>query len=98
MSTCATCPSRTPARYPPRDRPMTDRDDEKTPREPDEAGETPESEDPPAPATWAGRQRSSSEDAGEHAQLSDEGQDEEPQAEDAEDQPEAEEAQDEPED
>src|SRR5690348_317329 len=33
---------------------MTDRDDEQTPREPDE----------PTPATWAGRQRNPSEDAG----------------------------------
>jgi polyisoprenyl-teichoic acid--peptidoglycan teichoic acid transferase len=78
---------------------MTDRDDEKTPREPDEAAETAESEDPPAAATWAGRQRSSSEDAGEHPQLSDEGQGEEaegaeePQAEE----PQDEEPQDEPE-
>ncbi len=66
---------------------MTDHD-EKSPREPDEAAETPESEDAPAAATWAGRQRSSSEDAGEHAQLSDE----------AGGEPEDEEAQDEPED
>jgi polyisoprenyl-teichoic acid--peptidoglycan teichoic acid transferase len=41
---------------------MTDRDDEKTPQEPEEGTE-------PTPATWAGRQRSSSEDAGEHEQL-----------------------------
>jgi polyisoprenyl-teichoic acid--peptidoglycan teichoic acid transferase len=39
---------------------MTDRDDEQSPREPDE----------PTPATWAGRRRNSSEDAGEHLQLS----------------------------
>ncbi len=49
---------------------MTDRDDEKTPHEPDETADGPESEDAPIPATWAGRQRGSSEDAGEHPQLS----------------------------
>ena len=49
---------------------MTDRDDEKTPRQPDEAADSPESEGAPTPATWAGRRRSSSEDAGEHPQLS----------------------------
>ena len=49
---------------------MTDRDDDTTPREPDEAGESPESDAGPTPATWAGRRRSSSEDAGEHPQLS----------------------------
>ena len=38
---------------------MTDRDDEQTPREPDE----------PTPATWAGRRRNPSEDAGEHPQV-----------------------------
>jgi polyisoprenyl-teichoic acid--peptidoglycan teichoic acid transferase len=38
---------------------MTDRDDEETPREPDE----------PTPATWAGRRRNSPEDAGEDPQL-----------------------------
>jgi LCP family protein required for cell wall assembly len=47
---------------------MTDHD-EKTPREPDEAADAPEQEGGPTPATWAGRQRNSSEDAGEHAQL-----------------------------
>jgi polyisoprenyl-teichoic acid--peptidoglycan teichoic acid transferase len=49
---------------------MTDRDDEKTPHEPDETPDGTESEDAAIPATWAGRQRSSSEDAGEHPQLS----------------------------
>ena len=49
---------------------MTDHDDEKTPRQPDEAADSPESEGAPTPATWAGRRRSSSEDAGEHPQLS----------------------------
>ena len=49
---------------------MTDHDDEKTPDQPDEAADSPESEDAPTPATWAGRRRSSSEDAGEHPQLS----------------------------
>ncbi len=55
---------------------MTDRDDEKTPREPGEAAEPPEADDAPPAATWAGRQQSSSEDAGEHPQLSDEEADE----------------------
>jgi len=55
---------------------MIDRDDEETPREPDEGAETPES-DAPKPATWAGRQRGSSEDAGEHPQIPE---DEEPEA------------------
>jgi len=49
---------------------MTDHDDEKIPDQPDEAANSPESEDAPTPATWAGRRRSSSEDAGEHPQLS----------------------------
>src|SRR5689334_11489575 len=49
---------------------MTDHDDEKTPREPDaEAPDGHESEDSPAAATWAGRHRASSEEAGEHPQL-----------------------------
>src|SRR3954452_6368708 len=49
---------------------MTDRDDEKTPHEPDESSDVPDSDGEPTPATWAGRRRSSSEDAGEHPQLS----------------------------
>jgi polyisoprenyl-teichoic acid--peptidoglycan teichoic acid transferase len=49
---------------------MRNHDDEKTPREPDDAADSPESEDAPTPATWAGRRRSSSEDASEHPQLS----------------------------
>ena len=52
---------------------MMDRDDEQTPREPDGGTEGTESPDEsaagPSPATWAGRQRSSPEDAGEHPQL-----------------------------
>jgi polyisoprenyl-teichoic acid--peptidoglycan teichoic acid transferase len=52
---------------------MTDRDDEQTPREPDE----------PTPATWAGRRRGSSEDAGEHPQIADG----EPRPKEPEDQP-----------
>ena len=48
---------------------MTDRDDERTPRESDEGAESPDSEAGPTPATWAGRRRSSSEDAGEHPQI-----------------------------
>jgi polyisoprenyl-teichoic acid--peptidoglycan teichoic acid transferase len=47
---------------------LTDRDDERTPREPEE-GANPEQPAGPPPATWAGRQRDSSEDAGEHPQL-----------------------------
>jgi polyisoprenyl-teichoic acid--peptidoglycan teichoic acid transferase len=49
---------------------MTDRDDEQTPPESDEVAESPDSEAGPTPATWAGRRRSSSEDAGEHPQIS----------------------------
>jgi LCP family protein required for cell wall assembly len=52
---------------------MTDRDDEQTPREPDE----------PTAATWAGRRRGSSEDAGEHPQIADG----EPRPKEPEDQP-----------
>src|SRR6478609_5783613 len=87
---------------------MTDHDDEKTPDQPDEAANSPESEDAPTPATWAGRRRSSSEDAGEHPQLSeDEPAEEEGEAEESpdggeqpqEDEPQAEDPEDdEPED
>ena len=93
---------------------MTDHDDEKTPQTPDEATDGPESDGAPVPATWAGRQRSSSEDAGEHEQLSEDepatdGNDpvaeepgeepqDEPQAEEVEDEPQAEEPHDEPSD
>jgi polyisoprenyl-teichoic acid--peptidoglycan teichoic acid transferase len=63
---------------------MIDRDDEQTPNAPEEGPEAAESEGGPSPATWAGRQRSSSEDAGEHPQLS-----EDEPSEDGDEQPEA---------